>query len=345
MDKLYGDYDKVVEKYKKGNIQKRKTEKGEKNEAHENFNIKEVKEKSGNEKKKENESNKKETNKKKKKQDNTNPNEVLQNNYVDGVSNNNENKNVTDKNVNKQVDQNMEKLIDQNVDKDNVTERSYNEYKIRKKVSIEINKKFYNDIDNLHSNDKAFKDKIGINDNNYNLKKKRAKIEDYKIKQLLSKKDKIKFFINFLFVLYYIFYIFHFILEIQLKQVYYIVINTFTIVMISALLLYTFLLKVKNKKLKKIILYVTNYIILLYCIHIFNTFKYWVNIYFNFTISKKFYYKYKSLFKDISFVFAYFTFDEIFLFLSIFYTLFFITSSTLTFTMFYYLYNFISYVT
>ncbi|GAB67697.1 hypothetical protein PCYB_122640, partial [Plasmodium cynomolgi strain B] len=225
-------------------------------------------------------------------------------------------------------------------------EHSVNEYKIRKKVSIEINQKIYSDSEKTHFDDKSFfKNNFGICENNHNqnVRKKKVKNDDQKAKKMLNKKNKTKLFVNLLFVVYYIFFLFHYIIEIQVNQIYNIVINTFTIIIITVLLSYIYFLRTRNKTLKKIIFYITTYINLLYCLYIYNTFTYWLNIYLNFTMSKRIYLKYKTLFKNVSFVFSYFSFDEVFFFLLIFYGLFFVTTSILTFTLFYYIYNFINY--
>ncbi|SBT80055.1 conserved Plasmodium protein, unknown function [Plasmodium malariae] len=330
MDKLYGDYDKVVEKYKNNTIYKRKNEKDGTC-----IGKKETKEKNTSDKKKEKELGKKEKdkkiNEKKLKKEKCFLSEDSYSKFQPSDNTLKENKEYSLKNKKKENDENIQ-------------ERTFNEYKIRKKVSIEINKKIYSDSENILINDKSFiNQNFGINENDYISKKKKIKNEDQKIKRMLNKKDKTKFFVIFLFVLYYIFFFFHFIIDIQVNQIYNIVINTFTIIIISVLLCYIYFLKTRYKNLKKIIFYITTYINLLYSLHIFNTFLYWLNIYLNFTLSKRIYLKYKTLYKNISFIFSYFSFDEIFFFLLIFYACFFLTSFTLTFTLFYYIYNFINY--
>ncbi|KJP86851.1 hypothetical protein AK88_03461 [Plasmodium fragile] len=370
MDKLYGNYDKVFEKYKNNNLCKRKNEKEEVDQGSK----KEAKEKKTPEKA---------APQKKAKKGNTAPcSEVPQ-----GLSSHQENatpgsipdyapkgKKNNDRSGNKrgnsvsngQVSNNMNSNISQNLNPNrhsvpsNLTcldnhprERSVNEYKIRKKVSIEINQKIYSDSEKTHLDEKSFfKDHFGISENNNNhnnnshnqsVKKKKLKNDDQKAKKMLNRKNKTKLFVNLLFVMYYIFFLFHYIIEIQVNQIYNIVINTFTIIIISVLLSYIYFLRTRNKTLKKIIFYITTYINLLFCFHIYNTFTYWLNIYLNFTMSKRIYLKYKTLFKNISFVFSYFSFDEVFFFLLIFYGLFFVTTSILTFTLFYYIYNFINY--
>ncbi|GAW82204.1 hypothetical protein, conserved [Plasmodium gonderi] len=390
MDKLYGDYDKVFEKYKNSNLHKRKNEKEiaqdskvetkEKNALKREKKVYEKKPKKGNNlpssegrkdtfthphnnlptgipeytikgKKKDDKGGTKKAN-----NDSTHAtnhengyssdhaSNHLGNHTANNVSNNLNPNSYPNPVSSKQNGSNYNRSCN-NSNNNQVRERSVNEYKIRKKVSIEINQKIYSDSENTHFDDKSFlENKFGMNENNYNSRKKKIKNDDQKVnKKMLNKKDKIKFFVNFLFVLYYIFFLFHYIIEIQLNQIYNVVINTFTIIITTVLLCYIYFLKARNKKLKKIIFYITTYINLLYCLHIFNTFTFWLNIYLNFTLSKRIYLKYKTLYKNISFVFSYFSFDEIFFFLLIFYALFFLTTSMLTFTLFYYIYNFINY--
>ncbi|EUD67668.1 hypothetical protein C922_01853 [Plasmodium inui San Antonio 1] len=379
MDKLYGNYDKVFEKYKNNNLCKRKNEKEEIDQGSK----KEGKEKKGQEK----------TMSEKRGQEKTVPEKtapqkkaIKRNNppcseAPQGLSAHQENatpgflpdcapkgKKNNDRSGNKrgnsvsasQVSNNMNCSINPAINPNRHSvpsnhtscanhprDRSVNEYKIRKKVSIEINQKIYSDSEKTHFDDKSFfKNNFGICENNHhnqNVKKKKLKNDDQKAKKMLNKKNKTKLFVNLLFVMYYIFFLFHYIIEIQVNQIYNIVINTFTIIIITVLLSYIHFLRTRNKTLKKIIFYITTYINLLYCLHIYNTFTYWLNIYLNFTMSKRIYLKYKTLFKNVSFVFSYFSFDEVFLFLLIFYGLFFVTTSILTFTLFYYIYNFINY--
>ncbi|CAA9989968.1 conserved Plasmodium protein, unknown function [Plasmodium knowlesi strain H] len=383
MDKLYGNYDKVFEKYKNNNLYKRKNEKeeveqGSKKEAKEKkAPEKKVTEKKVTEKKVTERMvpEKKAPEKKTKKVNNSlsseSPQGLLshQENATQGIlpdcapKGKKNNEKVGNRRGNSvstsQVNNNMNCSISPNLNPNRHSvpsnhtnrdthprERSVNEYKIRKKVSIEINQKIYSDSEKTHFDDKAFlKNNFGIceNNQNQNMKKKKVKNDDQKARKMLNRKNKTKLFVNLLFVMYYIFFLFHYIIEIQVYQVYNIVINTFTIIIITVLLSYIYFLRTRNKTLKKIIFYITTYINLLYCLHIYNTFTYWLNIYLNFTMSKRIYLKYQTLFKNISFVFSYFSFDEVFFFLLIFYGLFFLTTSTLTFTLFYYIYNFINY--
>lgn len=322
MDKLYGDYDKVYEKYRNNNLYRRRNEKEE-------FNKVDKKNKMELKKEKDNNKKDKKMNKKMKKE-NGDISDISQNiytdisyDYVDAIRKNKKGRKK----------------------KDNSRDLSFNEYKIRKKLSIEINKKIYSDSENVHVHHNTFVNKNqGINENNYvPTKKKKLKYDDQKVKKMLNKKDRTKFVLNFFFVLYYIFYFFHYVIDLQLNNIYNIVLNTFTIVIITSLLLYIYFLKARNKKLKKIILYINAYINLIYCFNIYNTLFYWLHIYLNFTLSKRIYLKYKTLYKNISFVFSYFSFDEIFFFLIIFYGFFSFTSTILTLTLFYYIYNFINY--
>ncbi|CAG9473327.1 conserved Plasmodium protein, unknown function [Plasmodium vivax] len=376
MDKLYGNYDKVFEKYKNDNLCKRKNEKEEVDQGSK----KEAKEKKGPDKLTEKKAPEKAPEKaapqrKAKKgnnppcseappgllthQENAKPG-FLPDCAPKGKKNNERSGNKRGNSVStSQVSNNMSCSISPNLNPNRHSvpsnhtssgnhprERSVNEYKIRRKVSIEINQKIYSDSEKTHFDDKSFlKNQFGIceSNNNQNVRKKKVKNDDQKAKKMLNKKNKTKFFVNLLFVLYYIFFLFHYIIEIQVNQLYNIVINTFTIIIITVLLSYIHFLRTRNKTLKKIIFYITTYINLLYCLHIYNTFTYWLNIYLNFTISKRIYLKYKTLFKNVSFVFSYFSFDEVFFFLLIFYGLFFVTTSLLTFTLFYYIYNFINY--
>ncbi|CRG95074.1 conserved Plasmodium membrane protein, unknown function [Plasmodium gallinaceum] len=328
MDKLYGDYDKIVEKYKNNTLYKRRNEK-------DGNNKREVKEKSNLDKKKEKDLSKKETNKKDKK---ISDKKLKKENFL--LSENSHNKFGNNDSSN----ENKEHLLKNKRVEHNLRDRSYNQYKIRKKLSIEINKKIFSDSENMHIDDKSFlNDNLPVDINNLIIKKRKNKNGDQKIKQILNKKDKMKFMVNFLYVLYYIFFFFHYIIDLQVNKIYNIVINTFIIIILSVLLCYIHFLKTKNKKLKKIIFYISAYVNLLYCLYIFNTFIYWINVYLNFTLSKKLYLKYRTLYKNVSFIFSYFNFDEIFFFLLIFYGLFFFTSSLLTITLFYYIYNFINY--
>ncbi|CRH01723.1 conserved Plasmodium membrane protein, unknown function [Plasmodium relictum] len=327
MDKLYGDYNKIVEKYKNSTLCKRKNEK-------EGNDKKEIKEKNNLDKKKEKDACKKETNQKDKKMND----KKVKKNFLSCESSPNKINN------NNLSNENKEHLLKNKKVEHNLRDRSFNEYKIRKKLSIEINKKIYSDSENIHIDDKSFlDDNISVNGDNIIFKKKKNKNVDQKIKNMLNKKDKTKFMVNFLFVLYYIFFFFHYIIDLQVNKIYNIVINTFTIIILTVLLFYIHFLKTRNKKLKKIIFYISAYVNLLYCLYIFNTFLYWMNVYLNFTLSKKLYLKYRTLYKNISFIFSYFNFDEIFFFLLIFYALFFFTSFILTVTIFYYIYNFINF--
>ncbi|VTZ70500.1 conserved Plasmodium protein, unknown function [Plasmodium chabaudi chabaudi] len=357
MDKLYGDYDKIVEQYKQVSIHKRKTEQndeGGKNEKNgKNRTKKETNEKTVGTKQKD----------KEKKEDTHEPmgqeyrklSSDL--NVVDEVehllkerkkNNNKNNKSVCNNNHddnNSYSDVDLHSNSDQ-INNPDVKDKFYNEYKIRKKISIEINQKLYNDSENVitEKGKPLFHNNMDNNENSYAPKKKKLKNDDHKIVKIKqNNKDKAKFIIIFLFVIYYIFFFFHYIIDIQINQIFNVVINTFTIIIITAMLCYIYFLKTRNRKLKKIIFYIITYTILLYCLHIFNTVLHWLNIYLNFTISKKLYLKYKTLYKNISFIFSYFSFDEIFFFLLIFYSSFFITSSILSLCLFYYIYNFINY--
>ncbi|CDU20169.1 conserved Plasmodium protein, unknown function [Plasmodium yoelii] len=358
MDKLYGDYDKIFEQYKQVNIYKRKTEQNEQNGKNG---------KNGKNRTKKEMDEKTEGYKQKDKEKKGNICEPIEEEYcklssdlnvVDEVEHllkerkKNNNKNNNNKSVyNNNYDDNTYSDVDLHINSDhinnsNLKEKFYNEYKIRKKISIEINKKMYSDSENMiiEKNKPLFHSNMDGNENSYVLKKKKFKNDDHKIIKIKqNNKDKAKFFIMFLFVIYYIFFFFHYIIDIQINQIFNIVVNTFTIIIITAMLCYIYFLKKRNKKLKKIIFYITTYTILLYCLHIFNTVLHWLNIYLNFTMSKKLYLKYKTLYKNISFIFSYFSFDEVFFFLLIFYSSFFITSSLLSLFLFYYIYNFINY--
>ncbi|VEV58592.1 conserved Plasmodium protein, unknown function [Plasmodium vinckei vinckei] len=366
MDKLYGDYDKIVEQYKQVTIHKRKTEQneqGDKNEKNGKNRAKKEIKKETNEKTNEKMVGSKQKDKEKKENTHEPINEEYRKlssdlNVVDEVEhllkerkkNNNKNtknnKSVHNNDDNSYSDVDLHSDNDQNNNPDS-KDKFYNEYKIRKKISIEINQKLYNDSENviIEKGKPLFHNSnMDNNENSYVAKKKKLKNDDHKIIKIKQNhKDKTKFFIIFLFVIYYIFFFFHYIIDIQINQIFNVVINTFTIVIITAMLCYIYFLKTRNKKLKKIIFYIITYTILLYCLHIFNTVLHWLNIYLNFTISKKLYLKYKTLYKNISFIFSYFSFDEIFFFLLIFYSSFFITSSMLSLCLFYYIYNFINY--
>ncbi|SBS85990.1 conserved Plasmodium protein, unknown function [Plasmodium ovale curtisi] len=225
MDKLYGDYDKVFEKYKKNNLHKRKNEK--------NVgcsNKKEPREKAAPEKKKEKDLNKmEETNKR----EEANKREKAVNKREKAVNKKEREKKLRKESyLSSEDSHNKVKYSDDTCDENeeftakikkrdchysyndssctggnnnsgipgsNMRDRSFNEYKIRKKVSIEINKKIYSDSENLHINDRPFTGNFGINENNYISKKKKNKNEDYRIKKMQNKKDKTKFFVNFLF--------------------------------------------------------------------------------------------------------------------------------------------------
>ncbi|EUD71684.1 hypothetical protein YYG_03097 [Plasmodium vinckei petteri] len=252
MDKLYGDYDKIVEQYKQVTIHKRKTEQneqGEKNEKNgKNRTKKETNEKAVGSKQKD----------KEKKGD---INEPIDEGYrklssdlnvVDEVEhllkerkkNNNKN-NKNNKSVcNNNNDNNSYSDVDLHSNSDEINnpdlkDKFYNEYKIRKKISIEINQKLYNDSENvtIEKGKPLFHNNMDNNENSYVPKKKKLKNDDHKIIKIKqNNKDKTKFFIIFLFVIYYIFFFFHYIIDIQINQIFNVVINTFTIIIITAML-------------------------------------------------------------------------------------------------------------
>ncbi|CAD2101874.1 conserved Plasmodium protein, unknown function [Plasmodium vinckei brucechwatti] len=250
MDKLYGDYDKIVEQYKQVTIHKRKTEQndqGEKNEKNQkNRTKKEPNEKTVGPKQKD----------KEKKGDIKEPMDEGYRklssdlNVVDEVehllkerkkNNNKNNKSVCNNNH----DNNSYSDVDLHSNSDEINnpdlkDKFYNEYKIRKKISIEINQKLYNDSENviIEKSKPLFHNNMDNNDNSYVPKKKKLKNDDHKIIKIKqNNKDKAKFFIIFLFVIYYIFFFFHYIIDIQINQIFNVVINTFTIIIITAMLI------------------------------------------------------------------------------------------------------------